>query len=106
MQIVQWTMASAPSHPIALSALLRILHATATAVDWTHDHSAKIKTLNDNGDYDQSAELMDIDALSEPNKGGPVGVMDWTGPGIWTDAVLRCVGLCCRRNRLISATSK
>jgi alpha 1,6-mannosyltransferase len=29
-----------------------------------------------------------INVLDEPNMGGPVGVMDWTGPGLFTDAVL------------------
>nr|XP_019007986.1 uncharacterized protein I206_07154 [Kwoniella pini CBS 10737]OCF46767.1 hypothetical protein I206_07154 [Kwoniella pini CBS 10737] len=53
IQIVQWTISSAPNHPIALNALLRIYHSTVKAIEWS-----------------------------------PVGVMAWTGPGVWTDAVL------------------
>jgi hypothetical protein len=91
MQIVQWTIASAPSHPIALSALLRILHATGRAVEWAHDHASKVKALNDLGRYSESRKLLETDVMAEPKQGGPVGVMDWTGPGVWTDAVLRWV---------------
>lgn len=32
--------------------------------------------------------LGDTTAISEPRHGGPLGVMEWTGPGIWTDAVV------------------
>ncbi|KAK4688270.1 hypothetical protein P7C73_g1849, partial [Tremellales sp. Uapishka_1] len=83
MQIVQWTMASAPSHPIALQALLRILQSTASAIDWSHENSELVDSL-------QGADLPDkpLTVMSEPKEGGPVGVMAWTGPGVWTDAVL------------------
>lgn len=33
-------------------------------------------------------EAMKINALSEPKSGGPLGIVNWTGPGVWTDAVL------------------
>lgn len=91
MQIVQWTMASAPHHPISLDALLRITHATAEAVDWAHEHMKEIKDLRDSGRYGDSNKLLETDVLSNPKDGGPIGVMAWTGPGVWTDAVLRCV---------------
>lgn len=82
-------MASAPFHPITLSALLRILHATSTAIDFAHEHAAEIKRLDELGEHDKAEELLKVDILSVRKNGGPVGVMDWTGPGVWTDAVLR-----------------
>lgn len=89
MQVVQWTIASAPYHPIALDALLRITHATAEAVDWAHGHVKAIKDLKDSGRLEELNKLLETDVLSNPTDGGPIGVMAWTGPGVWTDAVLR-----------------
>jgi alpha 1,6-mannosyltransferase len=83
-------MASAPHHPIALDALLRITHATADAVDWAHDHATEIKHLKESGQSGDLRKLLQTDVLSNPKDGGPIGVMAWTGPGVWTDAVLRC----------------
>ncbi|ODN86100.1 hypothetical protein L198_07393 [Cryptococcus wingfieldii CBS 7118] len=88
IQIVQWTMASTPSHPIALNALLRILHATSTAIHWSHTQAKVVKILLDQGRYADAESLAQVTALNEPKNGGPVGVMAWTGPGVWTDAVL------------------
>ncbi|WRT70510.1 uncharacterized protein IL334_007508 [Kwoniella shivajii] len=88
IQIVQWTITSAPNHPIALNALLRILHSTAKAIDWSHSVAQSIKVLKDQGRYEDAKSLSEVNVLNEPKNGGPVGVMAWTGPGVWTDAVL------------------
>ncbi|KZT51458.1 glycosyltransferase family 32 protein, partial [Calocera cornea HHB12733] len=57
LQIVQWTLAAPPHHPMMLDALRRVHAATAFAASWL--------------------EL-----------GGPMSVMEWTGPGVFTDAAL------------------
>ncbi|ORY35864.1 hypothetical protein BCR39DRAFT_563283 [Naematelia encephala] len=88
IQIVQWTMASAPYHPIALNALLRVLHETGHAVEWAHDHATKIRHLNSLGRYDDAKALAKVKLLDDEKVGGAGGVMAWTGPGVWTDAVL------------------
>ncbi|KIR51471.1 alpha 1,6-mannosyltransferase [Cryptococcus gattii Ru294] len=88
IQMVQWTMASTPSHPITLSAVLRILHSTATAISWAHENARVINILKDQGRYKDAQNLASVSVLNEPKHGGPVGVMAWTGPGVWTDAVL------------------
>lgn len=75
LQIVQWTIASAPHHPIMLQAVLRIAHQTAKAVEWVKEREEN--DINDNATV-----------LSEPRDGGPIGVVNWTGPGVFTDAVL------------------
>jgi len=91
MQIVQWTMATSPNHPITLSALLRVVHATSDAVEWSHEHASKVRHLNELGRYSDAKGLLGTTVLAEPSEGGPLGVMAWTGPGVWTDAVLRSV---------------
>ncbi|TYJ52494.1 hypothetical protein B9479_006888 [Cryptococcus floricola] len=88
IQIVQWTMSSHPSHPIPLSALLRILHATSSALHWSHTNAHIIHLLLDQGRYKDAKALAEVTAMNEVKNGGPVGVMGWTGPGVWTDAVL------------------
>jgi alpha 1,6-mannosyltransferase len=58
-QFVQWTMASVSYHPVLLDTLERI---TARTPEFLRTHQA-----DENGDVD---------------------VMNWTGPSVWTDAVL------------------
>lgn len=67
-------MAAAPHHPIALQAVMRIAHQTSTAAAWAR------------AQHDEGVEAPPI--LSEPKDGGPIGITNWTGPGVWTDAVL------------------
>ena len=78
-----------------LSAILRILHSTAKAVDWTHTHADHLQQYKDQGKSASEAykELTGVNVLDEPSMGGAVGVMDWTGPGLFTDAVMRLVVL-------------
>ncbi|EAW08567.1 putative alpha-1,6-mannosyltransferase subunit (Hoc1) [Aspergillus clavatus NRRL 1] len=63
-QFVQWTMASAPMHPMFRDLLRRIADRTPDFVHQTHALE---------GDTD-------------------VNVMDWTGPSVWTDTVLDYLG--------------
>lgn len=58
-QFVQWTIASVPKHPILLDALGKITERTPEFL--------KKQQADKNGDAD---------------------VMNWTGPSVWTDAVL------------------
>ncbi|WWC65436.1 uncharacterized protein I303_108054 [Kwoniella dejecticola CBS 10117] len=88
LQIVQWTITSAPNHPIALNALLRIYHSTVKAIEWSHSVAHSVNVLKDQGRYEDAKKLAEVGVLNEPKNGGPVGVMAWTGPGVWTDAVL------------------
>jgi alpha 1,6-mannosyltransferase len=57
-QFVQWTMAAVPSHPVFQNVLDRIVSVTPSYLE-------------------QAAEM-----------GIERDIMNWTGPGIWTDAVL------------------
>ena len=69
---------------------MRILHSTAKAIDWTDDHATQLQKLKDQGKKGTQAykDLERVNVLDEPKMGGAVGVMDWTGPGLFTDAVL------------------
>ncbi|GHJ85605.1 hypothetical protein NliqN6_2007 [Naganishia liquefaciens] len=89
VQIVQWTISSTPYHPIALDVIRHITHQTAEALEWQQQRPRRIKTLLQAGEIDEAERLKQATILSEPKAGGPVGVMNWTGPGVWTDAVLR-----------------
>lgn len=76
-----------------LSALLRITHSTAHAVDWAKQHRQNVESLVDLDDLEEARRQVKVSHLDEPKNGGPVGVMGWTGPGVFTDAVLRFVFL-------------
>jgi alpha 1,6-mannosyltransferase len=89
VQIVQWTISSTPHHPIALDVLRQITHQTANAIDWRSKQSQLVQDLVKAGESERAEKINRASILSEPKEGGPVGVMDWTGPGVWTDAVLR-----------------
>jgi alpha 1,6-mannosyltransferase len=82
-------MASTPNHPILLSTVLRILHATNKAVSWSHSRASRVEQMRARGQDEEAAKLDGASVLDTKQMGGPVGVMDWTGPGVWTDAVLR-----------------
>lgn len=60
LQIVQWTIAAQPGHPVFLDVLDRVVQKWRAAVK--------------NGE-----DLSKVD------------VLQWTGPGAWTDAVIRLV---------------
>ncbi|KAJ9108941.1 hypothetical protein QFC21_000263 [Naganishia friedmannii] len=89
VQIVQWTISSTPHHPIALDVLRQITHQTGKAIDWRSRQSQTVQELVKAGESERAEKINRASILSEPKEGGPVGVMDWTGPGVWTDAVLR-----------------
>lgn len=83
-------MASTAFHPVPLSALLRILHNTATAITFSQAHYANYTAVLSSPSFTTAEieRLGKIDVLSEPVDGGPLGVINWTGPSVWTDAVL------------------
>lgn len=86
---MQWTISSTPLHPIELDVVRHITHQTAEALEWQQQRPHRIQELLQAGKTDEAERLKQATILSEPKEGGPVGVMNWTGPGVWTDAVLR-----------------
>lgn len=55
---------------------------------WAHEHEAKVQAYKDAGEHENANSLEGITVLDEPRHGGPLGVMQWTGPSVWSDAVL------------------
>lgn len=88
LQIVQWTMAMAPYHPIALQTVLRVFHSTARAADWAQDRKYIFESLARAGNFSEATKLLSSTVVDEPKDGGAVGIIEWTGPGVWTDSAL------------------
>lgn len=62
LQIVQWTLMAKPDHPVMLDVLGRAL---------------------------RKAKELRLSETAPTNKEDAKGILDWTGPGVFTDAVLR-----------------
>lgn len=84
LQIVQWTFSAAPLHPILIDAVRRVHHTTALiesrrlGVDSSKSNSTEERWVG--------GELLRDD--------GTVSIMEWTGPGLFTDSVIRYVWVC------------
>lgn len=108
LQIVQWTLSSAPNHPIFLDVLRRILLASERANRWEGQRDELARQLRAEGRTEQAERVEgmrvttmkagEADDVWEEQEGtkrkegevlaGGVSVMDWTGPGVWTDGVV------------------
>jgi alpha 1,6-mannosyltransferase len=73
---MQWTIASAPAHPILLDALRRIHLTTKNLQAYASKHNKTLAQVRD-----------ELDATSK--EGTYLSVMEFTGPGVWTDSVMR-----------------
>ncbi|WVQ93038.1 hypothetical protein IAU59_000102 [Kwoniella sp. CBS 9459] len=80
--ICQWTLSSAPSHPIFLDAVRRVVNASRVVQDWEFWRMTEIQRLNDEGKSNEAQELAD------QHRDHAMNVMEWTGPGLFTDSVL------------------
>lgn len=69
LQVVQWTIAAQPGHPVFLDVLNRIV------ARWVDEERRGLKERSWDGENEDAA------------------VLDWTGPGPWSDAVVRCVNV-------------
>ncbi|KAG8753624.1 membrane-bound alpha-1,6- mannosyltransferase Initiation-specific [Ceratobasidium sp. 423] len=76
---IKWTFAAAPLHPILIDTIRRVHHVTAVA----EANKAKNKTSDatDSKEHWVGGELLRDD--------GTVSIMEWTGPGVFTDSVIR-----------------
>ncbi|KAG9118281.1 membrane-bound alpha-1,6- mannosyltransferase Initiation-specific, partial [Ceratobasidium sp. 392] len=80
LQIVQWTFAAAPLHPILIDTVRRIHHVTAV-VEAHKNGTKSAGDANETVAHWVGGELLRDD--------GTVSIMEWTGPGVFTDSVLR-----------------
>lgn len=93
IQIAQWTLSATPFHPIYLDTLMQIARQTAAAYDWSAQKAEKQKALLAAGFTEQAYKLRKAKMTDEPTEMGPIGVIHWTGPGVFTDSVLRYLSL-------------
>ncbi|KAK6906414.1 hypothetical protein L486_06022 [Kwoniella mangroviensis CBS 10435] len=80
--ICQWTLSSSPSHPIFLDAVRRVVNATRVVETWENWRSAEIEKLLGEG------READAQELQNQHRDMAMNVMEWTGPGLFTDSVL------------------
>lgn len=80
--ICQWTLSSAPHHPIFLDVTRRIVNSTHFVQDWDTARHARADALRSD---DRPAEA---DALLARPTSDALSVVEWTGPATFTDAVL------------------
>ncbi|KAG8852235.1 membrane-bound alpha-1,6- mannosyltransferase Initiation-specific [Tulasnella sp. 330] len=91
LQLVQWTLASTPSHPILLDVISRIVNTTNHNLPkWLASRDAKVAQLRRQGDPSEVADrLMTLPPWADSKDGGLASVMEWTGPGVFTDSAFR-----------------
>ncbi|WVF65365.1 hypothetical protein IAT40_000092 [Kwoniella sp. CBS 6097] len=80
--ICQWTLSSAPSHPIFLDAVRRVVNASHVVQNWENWRTDEIQRLDGEGRVEEAKELAD------QHRDHAMNVMEWTGPGLFTDSVL------------------
>lgn len=83
--ICQWTLSSAPYHPIFLDAVRRVVNATRVVEEWEHWRSTEILRIKEEAHPGWRVEMKKLSKLGRINA---MEVMEWTGPGLFTDAVL------------------
>lgn len=92
LQFVQWTIAAAPHHPILLDAVRRIVETTTVAKAWGITQTRHIQALEAEGKRGQATSLRQAKKPWELDaKGDPLSIQEWTGPAVFTDAVLSYV---------------
>ncbi|WWC91016.1 uncharacterized protein L201_005956 [Kwoniella dendrophila CBS 6074] len=80
--ICQWTLSSAPSHPIFLDAVRRVVNSTRVVESWENWRKIEIQRLIQIGQNDQAEELRN------QHRDHAMNVMEWTGPGLFSDSVM------------------
>ncbi|KAG9002496.1 membrane-bound alpha-1,6- mannosyltransferase Initiation-specific [Tulasnella sp. JGI-2019a] len=89
LQVVQWTIAAAPHHPIFVDVISRVASSTARAKAWSEDRDKRVVALRQVGKVDEANALARVPLHDNGDNGGYMPVMEWTGPGVFTDAVFR-----------------
>ncbi|KAF8343767.1 uncharacterized protein EI90DRAFT_3027053 [Cantharellus anzutake] len=77
VQVCQWTFASAPYHPIFLDAVRRIYEGTV------------FLSYHENADGKELEEVPGFGSLKAGVGSLVAQIMEWTGPGVFTDSVMR-----------------
>lgn len=84
IQIVQWSMSSSPGHPILIDTLRRILTSFSHPHAASHDPTAPTPL---------DTPLVPSDDDTDDHSKHVMSVVELTGPGPFTDSVLRYLGV-------------
>ncbi|ORX39234.1 hypothetical protein BD324DRAFT_576681 [Kockovaella imperatae] len=84
--ICQWTLSSAPYHPIFIDAARRVVNATRVIESWETWRSHEISRLESTQTPDDWQER--VSKLRDMGCSNVMSVMEWTGPGLFSDSVL------------------
>ncbi|KAF8321538.1 hypothetical protein DL93DRAFT_2223905 [Clavulina sp. PMI_390] len=89
LQIVQWTIAAQQHHPILIDAVRRIVETSAIARAWEIGHLRTAQGYEAAGKLDKAKKERTLKRPWETDtKGKVMSVQEWTGPAVFTDAVL------------------
>lgn len=83
--ICQWTLSSAPNHPIFLDAVRRVVNSSRVVQAWEEQRDEEVTRLEREQPRGWSRE---VDRLRKLGRSEAMSVMEWTGPGLFTDSVL------------------
>jgi len=83
--ICQWTLSGAPHHPIYIDAARRVVNSTRVVEEWDKQRQAKIDRLEQERPDGWEGAVAD---LAGERKDHAMNVMEWTGPGLFSDAVM------------------
>lgn len=83
--ICQWTLSSTPNHPIMLDAVRRVVNSTRVVEKWENGRKVEIDTLQREQPEGWQGR---VNELQGQGRDHALNVMEWTGPGLFTDAVM------------------
>lgn len=83
--VAQWTFAAAPNHPILLDAVRRVVEATKIVEEWEKWRIAETERLQLLRKPGWKDKVRELSGMQREDK---VSVMQWTGPGMWSDSVM------------------
>lgn len=82
--ICQWTLSGSPNHPIYLDAVRRVVNTTRVVEQWEMDRALEIARLQDEKPPGYEYTVVELQAQGRDHA---MHVLEWTGPGLFTDAV-------------------
>lgn len=89
LQLSQWTFAAQSYHPILIDAVRRIVETATIARAWKITHLRKMQAFEAMGWTSKVENERNVKRPWDGDvKGEQLSVQEWTGPALFTDAVL------------------
>ncbi len=83
--IFQWTLSSAPYHPIFPDAVMRVVNSTRVVEEWEAWRAQEIQRITEQESRGWEKE---VKKLSKLGRLEAMSVMEWTGTALFTDSFL------------------